>query len=446
MLRADLIPDSDLGPEMSLRGRSSLTVSCSRARRNHEKCSSVATSPDPIPSEQRAKNLRTEIVTSPSELAGLAEQWDALAAVSPQRLPMLSHAWVAAHLECCLGRRDRWLCAVAWDDGRLVGVLPVVVQPDPLLGDQLPQLTTIFSPHTRSGDVLAEAGREREIVGALIRTLLAHERRVSRLLFREVRDGSPTLTAIEEGLDGLRIGRRQRSRGSYISTDGPIGDYRGRLSANFTGNLRKARNKLARLPELETVFEAGPQTDPAGLARFLQVETSGWKGSAGTAIAMSPMLTAFYRRLTQNLIARGWLEWHELRSAGRTVAAHLAVRIGDSVVLAKIAYDEEFSPCAPGNMLFERCLERAFEDNDVAELNCLTDQPWHRNWRMEQAAYHDVWVFPRHPASLLYGWPSIALSDLGRRALRTAFGRLPSSTQSRVRRLVRSPRLRREQG
>jgi CelD/BcsL family acetyltransferase involved in cellulose biosynthesis len=375
-------------------------------------------------------------MTSLAELDHVAAQWDVLATVSRQRLPMLSHAWVAAHLEFCLASDDRWLCAVAWDKGRLVGVLPVLVRPHPWFGDRLLELTAIFDPHTRSGDALAEAGREREILESLVATLLERERRATGLWLRGVREGSPTLTAIDAGLDDVLIHRVVRSRGSYVCTDAQFNVFQKGLSANFRGNLRKARNKLGELPQLEVVFLPGRPDDFSSLARFLQLEMSGWKGSAGTAIGQSRVLTDFYQRLTQNLAARGWLEWHELRTDGKTVAAHLAIRMRDSVALIKIAYDEEFSYCAPGNMLMERSLERAFEDDEVSELNCLTDMPWHRNWRMKQADYYDVWVFPRRLSSLLYKWPFVIIRYTMEQGLRAVFRHLPPRYQSCIRRII----------
>lgn len=384
--------------------------------------------------------LQFDVSASLAELAEVAEQWDALADVCPQRLPTLSHAWVTAHLQCCLQPHDRWLCAVARDGDRLVGVLPVLLLPHSRRGARGLELRGIFDSHTSSGDALAKSGREREILDGMLTALFAHERRATYVRLGGVREGSSTLTAIDAGLKNALALRRAATRGSYISTDGQLSDFYDHLSGNFKGNLRKARNKLSRLPELETVFTSSWASDVSSFDRFLQLEMSGWKGAAGTAIALSPVRTDYYRNLTQNLAAQGWLEWHELRTGDRTIASHLAARAAGSLALIKIAYDEEFSRYAPGNMLFERCLERAFEDDTLVEVNCLSDARWHRNWRMSQSDYYDVWLFPRRLSSLLYRRPSVALRQSMRhsvsRGLRAAFTRLPPSYQSRVRELV----------
>ena len=58
----------------------------------------------------------------------------------------------------------------------------------------------------------------------------------------------------------------------------------------------------------------------------------------------------------------------------------------------------------PGNLLFERLLEREFEAGTVTEVNCMTDMPWHRNWGLPRSAYARIVLFPRRPVPLLTGW------------------------------------------
>jgi len=134
--------------------------------------------------------------------------------------------------------------------------------------------------------------------------------------------------------------------------------------------------------------------NPAYLTRFLRVESSGWKGEMGTAIARSPELVAFYETLTRRLAQRGWLEWQTMTLDGEAVACHLAVRLGGAVSLPKIGYDERFARFGPGNLLFKELLDRSFTDPATDEVNCLTDQPWHANWGMPQIGYGEVLVGP----------------------------------------------------
>jgi len=134
-----------------------------------------------------------------------------------------------------------------------------------------------------------------------------------------------------------------------------------------------------------------------------EIEASGWKGRKGTALAASLSLVAFYTALVEGLAREGWLEWHFLNADAKTLAGHLAVRFGRSMTLVKIGYDEAYAKCSPGNLLFERTAKWIFERGDIDEINCLTDMPWHRSWRMDQSNYTSLWIYPKQPLALLFG-------------------------------------------
>jgi hypothetical protein len=174
---------------------------------------------------------------------------------------------------------------------------------------------------------------------------------------------------------------------------------------------------------VEKRFVVGDEVDES-LARFLALEASGWKGARGTALSADPALIVFYTTLTRRLAARGWLEWHSLVVDGQLIAGHLAVRFGRAMVVTKIAYDEGFARCAPGNLLFDALIERTFAEGELVEINCLTDMPWHRNWRMSQSHYIRLWLFPQRPIALAFGYLPRQVNILARRYLRPAILRL----------------------
>ena len=135
----------------------------------------------------------------------------------------------------------------------------------------------------------------------------------------------------------------------------------------------------------------------------MKVEASGWKKKEGTAIEQSPTLVSFYTALTKRLSALGWLEWHFLETDGRVIAGQMGVKMGRTLTLFKIGYDEEYSYCSPGNILFERVVERAYGQGDTDEINCITDMAWHDNWGMDKRPHYDLWIYPKHPIPFFFG-------------------------------------------
>lgn len=346
--------------------------------------------------------LRVERLTEASSLETLTPGWNALAADVPQALPQLSAAWVRSFVET-LGADLPFAVHAAFAGLALVGVLALVRRPHPRLGARAPLCGPPRDHHTRSGDALLHPVFAPLALRALLASVRAREEPCFGLELRGVRDSSPTLAALDEARPFGIVVRTDDERGSYVKVDGDLAGFRAGLSDNFRRNLRKAGNRVAKAPGTRFRRDVGPAADPATLDVFLEVEASGWKGRGGTAIAQDPTLVRFYRALVARLHAAGWLEWHRIELEGRTAAIHLGARLGRSLVLLKIAYDEAFARVGPGNLLFDHVVEAEFAERRVDEINCMTDMPWHRNWEMPRSAYTDVVIHPRRALPLVAG-------------------------------------------
>jgi hypothetical protein len=229
---------------------------------------------------------------------------------------------------------------------------------------------------------------------------------------------------------------------AFFDTTLPYDQLMDRMSKHFRRNLRGHQNKLQaagelRLATFSSAAGAGPGSaddregandpgvaaypsaaaDPAarpggadgpgpdGLTAafddFLAIEASGWKGQtgAGSAIGLRPHLVAFYRALMATMTAPDdHCVINALHLDGRCIAAQFCVRAGAEYTILKIAYDEEFARLGPGQLLFQKTLERCCADPDIAYIDLINDAPWMRDWHtelmpMEQAhvALSPVW-------------------------------------------------------
>lgn len=347
---------------------------------------------------------RVEIATTVEALAPYADRWNQLALASPQRLPMLSHAWVASYFEHLIEPGAEWACLFAFDRDTLIGILPCQSCSGKLSGLAPIQLCTPASAHTRSVDLVLRAGLERPAADLLFQALAKLAPHWGQLDFTVIPIGSPTIDLAESGLFDATATVEQQWYGTYIPITGTYQEYLGSLSDKFSRNLRRLGNKIQQLESYGERFVAPGATEPEHLVQFLEVEASGWKAAEGTAIRQSPQLVRFYRALTARFANLGWLEYHFLEAEGKTIAGHLAVRLGRSLVLLKIGYDEAYSSYAPGNVLMAHTIERAFACGDVDEVNCLTDMPWNRNWNMQKRPYHSVTLHRTSLVPLLTGY------------------------------------------
>lgn len=321
-----------------------------------------------------------------------ADEWNQLSMTSGENLPMLSHAWVSAYLATCLRPGEHWTCLFAHVGTRLVGVMPLVH----VAHKTGSRLRAPSDSQTAFAHPLLNPGSEVETLDALLRSLMDIEPRPLWIRFYGVRDKSPLWQALGSAASPMLVTSPLTTSGSRLDTQGSFETYETGLDGNFRRNLRKARNRSQRDFRVKTDFVTGARAaEPALFEQLLHMEASGWKGTAGTAIACSNQMTDFYRILVQRLAAHGMLEWQVMSFDEEAVAMHLAVRSGTALALPKIAYNESFARYSPGNILLSQTLSRAFSDPTVEEINCLTDMPWHGNWHMSQAVYLDVMLTPR---------------------------------------------------
>src|SRR5262249_37816205 len=111
----------------------------------------------------RPAGLRIKVLRSLELLQPYEAAWNRLAFEAPQRLPNLSYAWAVSHLEHMLGPSQRWCCLLALEEDELVGVLPLVVEQHTVFGLNRPRLSALQNKPTPPADILAVAGREREV-------------------------------------------------------------------------------------------------------------------------------------------------------------------------------------------------------------------------------------------------------------------------------------------
>jgi CelD/BcsL family acetyltransferase involved in cellulose biosynthesis len=343
--------------------------------------------------------LRTVTVRDFDALAAHIPAWDRLAWEAPQKIPVMLPDWVDVTLRHRLGPKERWFCCFAYAGDRLVGALPIIAAPHPVLGHHRPRLRTLYDEHTPSGDFVLAADQ----AGAALRALLAEVAREAprhqELELKAVRQCSPAWIALQDEPKGYLLHPEPCWKKAFLDVRGDADRYFAGLG-KMRRNLRLGRQKLEKQGAVSVELRRGAEAGDDFLAEFLALEASGWKGRMGTAILNDPDLVAFYTRLVRNFAAKGRLEWHAIRVEGRLVAAQLGIRCGTSLMLPKYAYNEDFADCWPGHLLIEEVIRDAFARPEIAELNPMSDGSQHRLFHMARDEYANVRLIRRTVVSV----------------------------------------------
>lgn len=368
--------------------------------------------------------MRVEVASRPEDLALHAPAWDALAAAAPAPSPFRAAAWFEAHVAHKLPPGARWRALLAYDGEHLRGVLPVVESSPRTLGLARARWRVPGEYYTSEGDLLLAPGLEALTLAALLAALAQAAPGALCVDVGGIAPGSTTAVALGDGHGRVPAALEPDAEGARLPIAGGFDPWLRRISENLRVNLRKARNRLEREHPgaLRFTFLAGAEAAPGLLDAFVALEDAGWKGEDGGALARSPAKQALYRTLVARWAARGWLEWHVARLGERPVAMHLAVRLGRTLSLLRICYDETLAKHMPGNLLLREMVEREHREGRSDAVDFVQPQPWNAAWRLER--------YPQQRARLaLSGLLPSLLGLLPQRA-HAALGRLPRLAQA----------------
>jgi hypothetical protein len=123
------------------------------------------------------------------------------------------------------------------------------------------------------------------------------------------------------------------------------------LSHKHAKDLRRQERRLADLGTLEYGALAADAAADDWIERFLALETRGWKGEEGTALASDARSRAYFTDIAKQAHRQGRLQMLELTLDGVPVATKCNFVSGEGSFAFKIAHDEHYAKQSPGVLL-----------------------------------------------------------------------------------------------
>ncbi|MGE5493621.1 MAG: GNAT family N-acetyltransferase, partial [Actinomycetota bacterium] len=187
-----------------------------------------------------------------------------------------------------------------------------------------------------------------------------------------------------------------------VRTEGSFDAYWSERSKNLRATIRTRANRVTKAglqPRLVCLTGTEQMRDAVG--RFAALETSGWKGRAGTALGSDSIQGPFYADIMERFAETGQAFVYEYWLDDRLAASQLAIAAGSMLVLLKTTYNEEFAYYSPGRLLLREVIRDGFErfpggavefytNADSDQLAWATGQRWiehvtlYRNPAVEQ--------------------------------------------------------------
>lgn len=333
------------------------------------------------------------------------EDWTELAAAAVEPNPFYEPEPVLAAADAFAEARPA-LLAVRDADG-MIACLPVTTG---RWRGRLPALAGWRHIYAFLGTPLVREQRVEEgLMGLLGAAGGTGRRRLPLVLERVTADGAVGSTlrqAIDAG--GGRCLLDVRGERALLKRR-PADDYLTCIGAHHRRDLARLSRRLAEHlgGEVVAVDRAGEE---AGIDAFLELESSGWKGRAGTAMRTRPGHGEFFGRVCRSFAASERLELLELVGNGRTVAMKCNLRAGEGAFAFKIAYDDELERYSPGIQL-ELANIAAFHASQISWMDSCAES--------DNEMINRLWPERRQLCSLVIGG-SDAISTMAGIGLRIA--------------------------
>lgn len=278
--------------------------------------------------------------------------WDALALRAAEPNPFFESWYLLPALRAhdpagkvCLLRAE---C-----DGELVAIMPLARLPR-YYGKPIPHWSAWMHGNCFLGAPLVAKGHEAAFWQALLDWADAHAGSGLFLHLPHLPLDGPSHRALSAtcAQQGRLAGLVHREERAMLAADLAPEAY---LEAALTGKKRKElRRQFARLSELGQLTIRHSRDD-AGLAQwiedFLALEHSGWKGSAGSALASHHTTAQLFREALPGAAARGRLERLTLALDGEPLAMLASFVTPPGAFSFKTAFDERFARFSPGVLL-----------------------------------------------------------------------------------------------
>ena len=292
-------------------------------------------------------------------LRALIPDWEALAADAAEPNPFYEH-WMLLPALRAFGEGDGFRCLAVWQDGTLSALLPMQLARR-FHGMRLPVLRSWAHRNMMHCTPLIRGKGGAQSASKIVTALL--QSRLAQVLdFDWVPNDGVFFGALAEAV--LAGGMPWMVTDAYMRPALVRGrDPRDKFNSNTRNNLRRAESRLRAHGEITPVsLKPGDALEP-WTEEFIQLEASGWKGRAGTAIGCREDDRKFFAEVFAEAHRRKRLAITGLDLGGRPLARHVMITAGEGSFSMKLAYDEAHAAASPG-MLAEVDNVRQFMDGD----------------------------------------------------------------------------------
>ena len=321
----------------------------------------------------------------------VANEWRELCSDAANDQPFYRPEWIRAYMRTFVPGARVHIIAARKDD-RLSLVLPLIREDGTFCKVPVRKLRAPVNCHPGRYDAVRRTGTDGN---SAIRATWEYLRNLEGwdlLQFRDTPEGSTVSTlAAEAAADGFRTIQLAERPNPYVPIPvDPKQLHHLPPNSKLRSQLRQIRRRMASQGPLH--FYRIETADRDGLERFYQLEASGWKGRAGSAILRSGT-RQYYDEIAEWTARCGYFRLYMLEWNGELLASHFSLTHRNRCYSPMVAYNENFKQFAPGHLIVQEILQDCHARGVTGYDITGQDQAWKMKWTSETRAVNHFYIF-----------------------------------------------------
>jgi CelD/BcsL family acetyltransferase involved in cellulose biosynthesis len=292
------------------------------------------------------------VLCTAAEVSTVGPAWEDLVANAAEPNPFLERFMLVPGIESYPDPEALVLFAYSDRTGELIGLF-ALRKARGYRRIPVSYVTSWAHPQCFLSTPVLRKGHEDEALDLLFAWLDAAAENGCMLELRQIRADGPVYESIRRAAE-----RRQRpldvlfyERALLHSDLAPEEYLKRAIPGKKLKEYRRLTRRLAEHGKVETESLPADGDVESWVSQFLELESRGWKGAAGTALATHEHEAAFFRGVVRGAFARGQLLMHRMTLDGVPIAMKCSFSSGRAGFAVKIAYDETWAKFSPGFLL-----------------------------------------------------------------------------------------------
>jgi Acetyltransferase (GNAT) domain len=318
-------------------------------------------------SDHRLQTQCSVLCLDRKAIFALGDEWERLSRNAVEENPYYGPVFMRAMLENIEKNQEIKALAV-YKDATLVGFLPFIIDPWRWLRASAISRAWI-TPYSTLTIPLVDNQCGREVVEALVWAMDEHSAAGSFWLFDNFNLEGPVAVLFDEVLRDKNLASKifdEFDRPSLLQGATFDQHMLAQVSKKRRSSLKRNRKRLMEKGRVEMrFFTSGPGLETV-VEDFLKMESAGWKGQRGTALASNASTAAFARSVFGDAGGNSITRAEVLYLDEKPIAVSLSISVGKIAFTLKCTYDEAYRPYSPG-LLLEQDIIKDFLETRWAE-------------------------------------------------------------------------------